>query len=214
MKKLMRFNGLLVSALMLSCSVAFTSCSNDDEEPTPPAEITTDEMFGNYKGEMKSLVITPTEGEEGEEKPVGVDVSARIDKNTVYFDAFPIRDIVVSIVGEEAADKIVEAVGDVSYEIAYEPVLNEEKDQISFKFDPKPLVLTVYIPSEGEEPIQLNIEVKVSVDKNGSYDVKSTDLKFNFSADEVALVNGEDKTLIENFKPTTFDFNMNKAKGE
>lgn len=214
MKKLMRFNGLLVSALMLSCSVAFTSCSNDDEEPTPPAEITTDEMFGNYDGKMMALSITPIEGEEGEEKPVGTDVSARIDKNTVYFDAFPIRDIVVSIVGEEAADKIVEAVGDVSYEIAYEPILNEEKDQISFKLDPKPLVLTIDIPSEGEEPIQLNIEVKVSVDKNGSYDVKSTDLKFNFSADEVAFVNGDEKTPIDDFKPTTFDFNMNKAKGE
>lgn len=213
MKKFMRFNGLLVSAMVLSCSVAFTSCSNDDEEPTPPTKITTDEMFGNYEGRMTTLTAAPKEGEEGEETPAGTDVSTSIDKNTIYFDAFPIRDIVVSIVGEDAADKIVEAVGDVSYEIAYEPILNKEKDQISFELAPKTLVLTVDIPSEGE-PQKLNIEVKVSAQKNGSYDVKSTDLKFKFSADEVALVNGDEKTLIENFKPTIFDFNMNKAKSE
>ena len=40
-----------------------------------------------------------------------------VDNDTVYFDSFPIKDIVLDIVGDkETANKIVEAVGDaVSY---------------------------------------------------------------------------------------------------
>ena len=38
---------------MLGCSLGFVACSDDDETtPTPPVEVTTDHMFGNYTGKI------------------------------------------------------------------------------------------------------------------------------------------------------------------
>lgn len=196
--------------MILATSFGFVSCDNDDV-PTPPTEATVEAMYGDYSGKMLSASVNPTE-KESEGTPVGTDVFAKADKDTIYFEAFPIRDIVVSVVGEEMADQIVKAVGDVNYKIGYEPKLNEAKDSISYALVPKPLTLAVTIPSANEEkPQVLNIEVKVSAGENGNYELETTNLKFKFNAEEVSLVNGEVKTPIQNFKPTTFDFNMKKA---
>lgn len=51
MKKQIKLNRLFISMLMLGCSLGFVACSDDDETtPTPPVEVTTDHMFGNYTG--------------------------------------------------------------------------------------------------------------------------------------------------------------------
>lgn len=64
---------------------------------------------------MLTLAASPT-ADEGEDTPEGVDVSAKVDNDTVYLEKFPIKDIVLSIVQDETlADQIVEAVGDVNY---------------------------------------------------------------------------------------------------
>ena len=56
-----------------------------------------------------------------------------VDNDTVYFDSFPIKDIVLDIVGDkETANKIVEAVGDVSYKIGYEPELNSKLPKLAY----------------------------------------------------------------------------------
>ena len=53
MKKQIKLNRLFISMLMLGCSLGFVACSDDDETtPTPPVEVTTDHMFGNYTGKM------------------------------------------------------------------------------------------------------------------------------------------------------------------
>ena len=53
----------------------------------------------------------------------------KVDNDTVYFDSFPIKDIVLDIVGdEETANKMAEALGDGT-KIGYEPELNTEKDE-------------------------------------------------------------------------------------
>lgn len=212
MKQLFKLGKLYVPALVLVCSMGLTSCSDDDDN-TPAVDVTTDEMFGNYEGKMFILTASPTEGEEGEEIPSGTDVLAEVNNDTIYFESFPIRDVVVSIVGEEMADKIVEAVGDIEYKVGYKAKLNEAQDSICFQLDPKPLKLAVSIPSEGE-PLTLNIEVKVSPTLNGNYEVSSANQKFAFGAEEVAFVNGDERTPIEDFKPITFDFEMKKVKSE
>lgn len=213
MKQLFKLGKLYVPALVLVCSMGLTSCSDDDNNNTPPVDVTTDEMFGNYEGKMQTLVLSPTEDGEGEETPSGTDVLAEVNNDTIYFKSFPIRDVVVSIVGEELADKIVEAVGDIEYKVGYKAKLNETQDSISFQLDPKPLKLAISIPSEGEPSI-LNIEVKVLSIQNGNYEIASANQKFAFGTDEVVLVNGDEITPIEDFKPITFDFEMKKVKSE
>ena len=134
--------------------------------------------------------------------------------DTVYFDSFPIKDIVLDIVGdEETANKIVEAVGDVSYKIGYEPELNTEKDSILFVLDPKPLELNVSIPSEteGGEAQNLHIEVKVSPVDGANYEVETTNLKFKIYVPEVSLGEGDNEPVaLPGFVPATFDFELKK----
>ena len=132
---------VFVSMLVLSSSFCFTACSNDDENtPQLPDEVTTGTMFGNYTGKMLISSLSPTEKENNEEAPVGVDISATVNNDTVYFEKFPIKDIVLSIVKDETlTDKIVEAVGDVNYKVGYKPTLTAAKDSIKFVLNPESL---------------------------------------------------------------------------
>lgn len=218
MKKQIKLNRLFISMLMLGCSLGFVACSDDDETtPTPPVEVTTDHMFGNYTGKMLYLTESSTteDGTDGgEDTPEGTDVAVKVDNDTVYFDSFPIKDIVLDIVGdEETANKIVEAVGDVSYKIGYEPELNTEKDSILFVLDPKPLELNVSIPTEteGGEAQNLHIEVKVSPVDGANYEVETTNLKFKIYVPEVSLGEGDNEPVaLPGFVPATFDFELKK----
>lgn len=218
MKKQIKLNRLFISMLMLGCSLGFVACSDDDETTlTPPVEVTTDHMFGSYTGKMFYLTAAPavengTDG--GEETPEGTEVTVKVDNDTVYFDSFPIKDIVLAIVGDEdTANKIVEAVGDVNYKIGYEPELDAEKDSILFVLDPKPLKLNVSIPSEteGEEAQALHIEVKVSPVDGANYEVETTNLKFKIYIPEILLGEGESEPVaLPGFVPATFDFELKK----
>lgn len=219
MKKEFKLNRLFVFMLVLGCSFSFTAC-NDDDDPTweKPDVISPAAMFGDYTGKMNILTVSPTESEglEGEEEtPAGLDISAKVNNDTVYFENFPIRDIVLSIVNdEETADKIIEAVGNVKYKIGYTPTLTEAKDSVKFVLDPKPLKLAVSIPS-GDEDVEdqtLNIEVKVSQSEGGNYELKTTKLKFKFNAEKVMLDEGEGQVDLPNFTPTTFDLLMEKTE--
>ena len=76
MKKVFKPMRVFVSMLVLSSSFCFTACSNDDENtPQLPDEVTTGTMFGNYTGKMLTSSLSPTEKENNEEAPVGVDIS-------------------------------------------------------------------------------------------------------------------------------------------
>lgn len=219
MKKEFKLNRLFVFMLVLGCSFSFTAC-NDDDDPTweKPDAISPAAMFGDYTGKMNTLTVSPraSEGTEGDEgTPVGTDISAKLDNDTVYFENFPIEEIVRSIVeNEEKADKIIEALGDVKYKIGYTPTLTEAKDSVKFVLDPKPLKLVATIPSEGEdvEDQTLNIEVKVAPMKGGNYELKTTQLKFQFKAEKIMLGEGEDQKEVGNFFPTTFDLAMGKTE--
>ena len=109
-------------------------------------------------------------------------------------DEIPEVDVVL---GTTSYDKIVEAVGDVSYKIGYEPELNTEKDSILFVLDPKPLELNVSIPSEteGGEAQNLHIEVKVSPVDGANYEVETTNLKFKIYVPEVSLGEGDNEPV-------------------
>ncbi|MEY8709033.1 DUF4840 domain-containing protein [Bacteroides faecichinchillae] len=221
MKELFAFKNLFVSAVVLSCSLGFTSCSDDDEiQFVPP--ITPQVMYGGFDGKMITISANPLKTENGDQddSPVGIDISAKVDNDTVYFDKFPIKDIVFSIIkDEEKTNQILEAIGDVKYKVGYEARLNAAKDSVRFTLDPKSLNLEFAIPEpapkEGEEVTPIKVEVKISAVEEfvNSYELSSTNMKFKFRADEVILGEGE-KTIPVEFAPTVFDFDMKKAKGE
>lgn len=215
MEKQFKAKMLFASLFMLGCTMTFVSCSDDDDNNTPPTDVTAASVYGDYTGTMTTATVSPTDyngTEEGEQ--TGTAVSAKVEGDTIYFDNFPIKDIVMSVVGDETtADQIVEAVGNVSYKIGYTPTVNEAKDSVMLALDPKPLQLSIEIPasSEGEEAQTLDIEVKVSPAEGANYESKSTNLKFMFSADEVLLGAGDAQISLPNFNQTTFDFNMKKG---
>ena len=211
MKKIFKSTKLFVSMLVLGCTLGFTSCS-DDDDPKLPEEVTTETMAGYYTGRMVSFTVSPTEGEDNsEETPAGVEVKAQVANDTIYIEQFPIKDIVLSIVGDEAvADNIVEAVGDVDYKIGYKPELTPAKDSIRMVLDPKPLLLTIAVPAsnEDEEPQTLQITVNVKAGEGAGYDVESANMKFYFCATEVLLGEGDNQQALPGFLPTTFHFDM------
>lgn len=213
MKKFFKSTKLFVSMLVLGCTLGFTSCS-DDDDPKLPEEVTTETLTGYYTGKMVSFAVAPTRGEDnGEETPSGVDVKAQVANDTIYFEQFPIKDIVLSVVGDEAvADNIVEAVGDVNYKIGYKAEFTQEKDSIRMVLDPKPLLLTIAVPAsnEDEEPQTLQITVNVKAGEDAGYDIESANMKFYFGATEVLLGEGDNQQALPGFRPTTFHFDMDK----
>lgn len=201
--------------LMFGCAFAFTACSDDDENtPVVPDEVTTEAMYGDYTGKMLTLAASSTV-DEGEDTPEGVDVSAKVDNDTVYLEKFPIKDIVLSIVQDETlADQIVEAVGDVNYKIGYEPTLSEAKDSISFVMEPEPLKLSLSMPSATGDAQTMVVEVKVEAVDGAGYAVESGNMKFDLSATEVLLGEGDSQISFPGFSATTFKFDMNQQKAE
>ncbi|HBB07589.1 MAG TPA: DUF4840 domain-containing protein [Bacteroides sp.] len=194
----------------MGCTLGFASCDNDDTA-APPTIVSTQSMYGDYTGVMTSLTIVPYE-EESTDTPEGTAITATVDNDTIYLTDFPIKDIVLSIVGDETtADQIVEAVGQVDYKIGYTPTLSAAKDSILFTLDPKPLKLSVNIPGTEEgESLPTAIEIKVQAAEGANYEGKTTALKFGFQASEVLI--GEDQTPLEGFTPTTFDFTTVKSR--
>lgn len=218
MKKF-NFMRLFISVLVVGGSFCFTACDDDDDKtPAVPDQVTTDTMYGTYSGKMNSISPVPHEGADGEDdKPSDVDISAKVNNDTIYFENFPIKDIVLSFIpDEETADKIVAAVGEVSYKIGYEPTLTAAQDSIRFTLDPKPLKLAVTMPSDGEaeEPQTLVIEVQVEAGNGGGYDIQTTNLSFGFSAAKVLLGEGEDQQELPDFNPITCNFDLNQHKVE
>lgn len=212
MKKTIKPVRFLLSLLMLGCALGFTACSDDDENtPQVPDAVTTDAVYGSYKGKMKAYAVAEQDAE-GRETLAGVDVNATVADDTICIESFPIRDIVLTVVGDEAmADQIVEAVGNVDYKIGYKPTLSAAKDSISLALNPEPLKLSVALSSDSEEETApIGIEVKVEADTDGSYAVESGKLKFRFAATEVLV--GEEQASLPNFTATTFDFDMDKGK--
>ncbi len=219
MKKTISPVRVLVSMFLVGCVSGFVSCSDDDEHVLPlPDEVTTDVMFGNYTGKMSSYRVNPMEDESDEgggELPAGTDISATVDNDTIYFEDFPIEDIVFSIVGNDTlADQIVEAIGEVGYKVGYKPTLVTGQDSIALALDPEPLELSVSMPSpaEGEEVQSLHIEVKVGADAGAAYVVETGNVKFNLSITDVLLDEGEGQTSVDHFIPVSLQFDMDQHK--
>lgn len=201
MKNVIELRKLFFVCMVVGSTVVLSSCSDDDDEkiPTPPGVT---DVNGDYSGKMfVSPLEVPTPIAEDEE-PTGTDIAAIVKNDTVYFNDFPISDLVVDIVGEENAPAIIEKIGKVNYKVGFKSDLNAAQDSIYMIFDPKPL--TISLPGEGEEVT--NVEVAISVAKKGSYELSSKKIVFDLNADKVTLGEAE----IPTFKASEFAFKLNK----
>ena len=202
---------MMMAICATTCALGFVSCS-DDNEVTPPVPVTVADMYGQYTGNMFVEVQSPTE--QNKEETPNTPVEATINNDTIYFNDFPVRGLILSILGEEeATDAIVEALGEVNYAVGYAPVVSENGDSISFTLDPKPLTLSLQMPTdeEGADPLSMNIEVKVVAHETAGYDVKATHTNFSFEATEVLVDFGSGQFPFPAFNTTAFHFDMTKS---
>lgn len=188
---------------LMALGVFATSCDNDDNKDNeiPPVQTPDRSVVGDYKGVVKMAY-------EGAESGFGeADVTARVDADNLYFDEFPIKGIIEAIVGEEDAAGIIEAVGKISYQIAYtssepRPEPQADAEPIEMEFTPEPLKIT--IPGESA----LEVEVTVSSPEKGIYDINDSALDFILSVDAVSL-NG---VPMPEWQTIILDFSLNKQK--
>ncbi|MGN0214339.1 MAG: DUF4840 domain-containing protein [Muribaculaceae bacterium] len=190
------------AVMMLFLSLSFASC--DDNEPND-GKLTSKVMYGEYTGLMTSQATALDETES-----TGVEITASVDNDIVCFNSFPIRDIVFSILGDEqATDAIIEAVGDVKYEIGYSPTIIESSKSINMLLDPKPLVLNVTLSPETDPLI---VTVEVSATNEASFTSLDSKMKFAITIDKVWLGEGDNQTELAGFEPLTLNFDMTQEK--
>lgn len=216
MEKVYSLKRFVFLVMILGLMPVFTSC-DDENDPKPNAPELTD-VVGDYTGKMQILTINPREDEA--EEPQGTDVTAEVTNENVVFEKFPVADLIKTVIGdEEAAAGIIEAIGDVNYQVKYTPAFNDDKTAISMTLAPEPLVLEINFPTsetaegEGEgggeeEAPDMTVEVTVTADAAGSFAYADSKLAFKLGIAGVK-VNGES---FEGLRATTFSFDLSGAE--
>lgn len=196
----------LAFGLMALAAFGFAACSDDDGTTPPPPGADETVVEGSYAGTMSVVeAAVPAEGEDADE-PAGTAVEAAVSAEAVGFTDFPIRDLVVRIVGEDSADAIVEAVGKVDYSIPYTAEMSEDKSAVAMTLSPETLVISM--PIEGAEPLEIG--VAVSAEADAVYTVENGKLVFNLSVEGIT-VGGE---ALEGFEAFSLDFDLAKNTTE
>lgn len=192
---------LWMACMMMGTTLTFSACSNDDE-PTP-TEPKMEDVYGDYTGELTfDPGVNPTEGEEGEEETNGIAIDATVRNDTVYFNDFPVRDVIASVVGEESADQIVEAIGTVSYKVGYKASMTAAKDSVYMEMSPKALELALPV----DEKNTMTISVEISAANKGDYEFETQNLNMELKAEKVLV----DEQEFPTFPATGFIFEMKK----
>lgn len=177
MKKTFNLKKPIIVVMTLITMLSFVSCS-DNDDPNP---LTVNDVNGTYQGKMD--VITRVPYEESSEVS-GVDVSAVVKNDTIYFSDYPILDILQVIEGEDA-ERIAETLEGISYKVGFTSGLNETRDSIFMTLDPKPLEFT-YIVGDGEEAEEKQVSVTFETNNNGNA-YSSKKLKANIVAKGISL---------------------------
>lgn len=206
MKKMVLRNWLATLLFMAVCC-GFVACDDDKEGAPVPEGIQA--VVGTYSGTMDVLEAQPLQNDG--DVTAGTALETSVSESKIEFNDFPIRDLVVKIVGEDMADAIVEAVGRVDYQISYSAVMSEDNSSVRMTLLPQPLKIT--IEEDSTEPAiedgnqgstSMEIEVGISASSEGLYGIESKKLGFNLSVDSVKL-NGVDAPGFESFT-LGFDF--------
>ena len=208
MKKMVLRNWL-ATFLFAAVSCGFAAC--DDDKGGTPAPDNIQAVIGAYSGTMNVLEAQPLEN--GEDTTAGTALEASVSESKIEFNDFPIRDLVVKIVGEELADTIVATVGPIDYEVSYSAVMSEDNSSVRMTLSPQPLKITIEgnstesVAEDGDQgSTSVEIEVGISALLEGLYGIESKKLGFNLSVDSVKL-NGVD---LPEFTAFTLGFDFTK----
>lgn len=206
----------MAAALLVGACCGLVACDEDNDGPTEP-DVTA--VQGNFTGEMSIVGAAPAE--EGEETPAGTAVTASVSADKILFEDFPVRDLIVKVVGDEtAADQILAQIGQVDYAVPYTAVMSDDKATIKMTLTPDVMKLTLAEEggnegdggasetadegSEGETGVE--IEVTITADAEGTYTLESKNLAFNLAATAVKLGGVE----LPDFEPITLSFDLTK----
>ena len=202
----------LLPGLAAAAFFGLAACSDDDGGTPPPPDPDTAVVVGTYTGTM--TVVDNASGGGATDTPTdaatdtaGTTVTAEVTEDVVGFAGFPIRDLVVQIAGEDGADAIVEAVGEVDYAIPYAAVMSEDGSTVALALAPETLNISVAV--EGSEPVE--VDVTVSADTEGIYTVERGALNFSLTVEGIA-VGGQ---ALEGMESFTLEFDLvNDDAGE
>lgn len=189
---------------LLVGTLAFTSCKKENPTPEPPKQPELTDVCGKYAGYMAVVAVNPLSS-----APAGDPFQAEINDDSLRFAKFPVENLIKSIVGEEGAGAIIEALGDVAYNVGYAPAFNAAKDSILLTFTPKPLELV--IPDMLGEGVDGLINVEIAALDKGGYSLKEKKAGYTLVAQSVEM-NGAVLPLPQ--FPIRLGFQMSKVVNE
>lgn len=198
----------MVAALMFGACCGMVACDDDDEGGTtpPPTDPDTTVVCGEYAGTMSILEVVPI-GNDSEE-PAGTAVEARVTETAIEFTDFPVRDLIVKVLGtEEGVDEILAAIGSIDYTVPYTAQMSEDKASVAMTLAPEALTLLLSDgePADSEETTDgTEIVVSIEAQNTGSYELESEKLAFGLAATGVKIA-GVD---LEGFEPLSLDFDL------
>ena len=93
-------SSLLAAALLVVGTVGFASC--DDDNGGGGTLPSASDMYVNYVGTVRTVEVTHIEKSESSEGGTseGAEVSVKVDRDTIYFEAFPVMDLIDTLYGE------------------------------------------------------------------------------------------------------------------
>lgn len=206
--KRMIIKNWMTALLLTGICCGMVACDDEQDAPSPGLDTTV--VLGQYAGVMQ--VLEPAPKNEAGEEPVGTAITATVVESEVQFKNFPIRDLVVKIIGdEELADQIVGEVGAVDYAIPYTALMNDEKTTVKLTLAP-PVMKLIYGGSDEPASISraedaIEIEVAISAVSEGNYTVETQHLRFTLSIDAVKY-GGVDLPEFQAF-PVAFNLTKN-----
>lgn len=193
-----------MAALLAGACCVMVACDDDDNgggQTPPPTEPDITAVCGDYAGTMSVVEVAPAA--DGEE-PAGTAIEAVVSEAEISFTDFPIRDLVVKVLGtEEGVDEIVAAIGQVDYRVPYTAVMSEDKATVAMTLAPEALKLTLPSGGEGGDGTS-DIEVSITAEADAVYTLESGKLLFGLAATGVK-VGGVD---MEAFEPFSLAFDL------
>lgn len=191
----------MAAALLLGACCGLVACDKDNDGPAEP-DVTA--VQGNFKGEMTIVEAVPTE--DAGTTPAATEVTATVSADKILFEDFPVRDLIVKVVGDESmADQIVAQIGQVDYAVPYTAVMSDDKATVKMTLKPEALKLkltdgsgnegeggateTDDEGSEGETGVE--IEVTITAEAEGTYTLESEGLAFHLAATAVKMAGQE-----------------------
>ena len=179
----------MAAALLVGACCGMVGCDKDNDDGPSDPDVTA--VQGSYSGTMTIVQAAPTA--DGEEAPAGAAVTASVSADKILFENFPVRDLIVAVVGEEMADQLMAQIGQVDYAVPYTALMNDDMSGIVLTLSPEALKLTLTPDAgdggdaEGESDAATEIEVTIASSGEGAYDLESKKLLFGLSATAVKL---------------------------